>query len=109
MNHYQRIKDLREDADLTQEEIAHRLGTTKQQISKYETGLQMMPITRYIELAITYSVSLDYLAGLVDEKESVQDIHRTISSSEYQIIEQFRKQPKHIKEAILKLLKLKEK
>lgn len=46
MNYYQRIKDLREDKDLNQEQIAQILQTTRQQVSKYETGKQMMGIDK---------------------------------------------------------------
>ena len=66
MDHYQRLKDLREDHDLTQQDIADLLKTTREQISKYETGKQMMGIDRYIRLAQFYNVSIDYLAGLID-------------------------------------------
>ena len=66
MNYYQRLKDLREDNDLTQNGIAKLLGTTRQQIGKWENGVQMMGIDKYIVLAQHYNVSLDYLAGLVD-------------------------------------------
>ena len=72
MNYYQRIKDLREDHDLDQAEIARVLQTTQQQISKYENGKQMMGIDKYIKLARYYNVSLDYLAGLVDNPEKLE-------------------------------------
>ena len=66
MEAYQRLKDLREDHDLTQKDIADVLQTTREQISKYETGNQMMGIDKYIKLAKYYNVSLDYLTGLID-------------------------------------------
>ena len=66
MNHYQRLKDLREDHEQEQNEIAKLLRTTQQQISKYETGKQMMGIDKYIILAKHYNVSLDYITGLID-------------------------------------------
>ena len=66
MNAYQRLKDLREDKDLKQTDIAKLLGTTRQQIGKWENGIQAMGIDKYITLAKFYNVSLDYLAGLVD-------------------------------------------
>ena len=66
MNHYQRMKDLREDRDLSQEDIAKVLQTTQEQISKYETRRQMMGMDKYIKLAKYYNVTLDYLAGLID-------------------------------------------
>ncbi len=66
MNHYSRLKDLREDHDLTQTDIAGLLKTTRQQVSKWENGTQMMGIDKYIVLAKYYNVSMDYLLGLVD-------------------------------------------
>ena len=66
ITHYQRLKDLREDHDLSQEDIAKVLQTTQEQVSKYETGRQMMGIDKYIKLAKHYYVSLDYLTGLID-------------------------------------------
>ena len=63
---YQRLKDLREDHDLTQQDVADVLQTTREQISKYETGKQMMGVDKYIKLAKFYNVSLDYLTGIID-------------------------------------------
>ena len=66
MEPYQRLRDMREDHDLTQKDIAEILQTTQEQISKYEIGKQMMGMDKYIKLAKYYNVSLDYLAGLID-------------------------------------------
>ena len=71
MNYYQRLKDIREDNDLTQNDIAKLLETTRQQIGKWENGVQMMGIDKYITLARYYNVSLDYLAGLIDTPEKL--------------------------------------
>ena len=51
MEYYQRMKDLREDHDLSQENIAKVLQTTQEQVSKYETGRQMMGIDKYTTMA----------------------------------------------------------
>lgn len=66
VNCYQRLKDMREDHDLTQTDIALLLKTTRQQVSKWETGTQMMGVDKYIKLAKYYNVSVDYLLGLID-------------------------------------------
>ncbi|MBR6776761.1 MAG: helix-turn-helix transcriptional regulator [Clostridia bacterium] len=66
MNLYQRLKDLREDRELSQNDIANLLGTTRQQVSKWETGAQMMGVDKYVKLAEFYNVSVDYLLGLID-------------------------------------------
>ena len=62
---YQRIKDLREDADLTQGQIADILNMHKTTYARYETGKREIPFNIAISLAKHYKVSLDYLAELV--------------------------------------------
>ena len=66
MQFYQRLRDVREDADKTQTEIASVLGTRQQQYARWESGAYQMPIEHYKTLARFYNVSLDYLAGLID-------------------------------------------
>jgi transcriptional regulator with XRE-family HTH domain len=66
MNHFERLRDIREDHDLAQTDVAHLLGTTRQQVSKWETGVQMMGVDKYIILAKHYNISTDYLLGLID-------------------------------------------
>lgn len=63
MTYYPRLRDLREDADKTQAEIAALLQTTQQQYSKYEKGIQEIPVHHLITLADFYKVSVDYLLG----------------------------------------------
>ena len=63
---YERLKDLREDADKNQTEIAEFLGMKQQQYARYEKGIQEIPLLHFFELARLYNVSLDYLAGLID-------------------------------------------
>ena len=64
MAHYQRLRDLREDADKTQQEIADYLGTSAQHYGKYESGKAEIPLERAVMLAKYYNVSLDYIAGI---------------------------------------------
>lgn len=66
---YQRIKDLREDADLTQADIAPILQTTREQYSRWERGAQEIPLHHAITLARFYRVSMDYLTGLTNDKK----------------------------------------
>lgn len=66
MHSYQRLRDLREDADKKQEEIAVVLNITRQQYQLYESGKRELPMHHFITLAKYYNVSLDYLAGLID-------------------------------------------
>ena len=69
MPRYRRIKDLREDADKTQTDIAKYLGTTAQYYGKYEKGEREIPFNRAIKLADYYDVSLDYLSGRTSAKK----------------------------------------
>ena len=69
MYYYQRLRDLRVDADLTQKEIAAELGITIQQYSLYERGDREIPFHHVISLAQYYHVSLDYIAGLINNKK----------------------------------------
>ncbi len=66
MSYFERIKQIREDNDLTQADIAVFLKTTKQQVSKWETGRQVMGVDKVIALSKYYNVSADYLLGLID-------------------------------------------
>ena len=65
---YRRIRDLREDADLTQTQVAGYLGMSKTGYSKYETGENDIPTQVLIALAKFYHTSVDYLLGLTDER-----------------------------------------
>lgn len=69
MYQYQRIKDLREDKDLKQEAIAQHLGTSQQQYSRWERGAQEIPFHHVIALSRFYGVSIDYIAGLTNNKK----------------------------------------
>ena len=66
MYFYQRLRDIREDADKKQEDIALVLNITRQQYQLYESGKREMPMHQFITLARYYNVSLDYLAGLIE-------------------------------------------
>ncbi|MBE6702921.1 MAG: helix-turn-helix transcriptional regulator [Ruminococcaceae bacterium] len=71
MNHYQRLKDIREDRDLNQQLVADLLGIKQTNYSRYELGKQKMGIDKYIILAKYYNVSIDYLAGVVDTPKTL--------------------------------------
>ena len=65
---YRRIRDLREDRDLTQREIAEILGMSQTGYSKYETGENDIPTHILIKLADFYETSTDYLLGRTERK-----------------------------------------
>lgn len=68
MYSYSRLRDLREDADMVQKQIAKVLGITTQQYSLYERGDREIPLHHAITLAKFYRVSLDYITGLTNRK-----------------------------------------
>ena len=76
MYYYQRLRDLREDNDKTQTDIAEVLQTTQQQYARYEKGERELPMHHFIVLSRYYDVSLDYLAGLTDEPVKLSDIKK---------------------------------
>lgn len=65
----ERLKEIREDKDYKQSDIAKVLNTTQQQYSKYELGLQVIPVERLVKLAKFYNSSVDYLIGLTNERK----------------------------------------
>ena len=89
MPFYRRIRDLREDSDKTQTDIADYLRTTAQYYGKYEKGDREIPFSRVIELAEYYNVSLDYIAGRTNVKSMQPGV--TVSDDEIKLLESFRK------------------
>lgn len=63
---YQRLRDIREDNDKKQGEIARVLNISRQQYQLYESGKRELPMHHFITLSRYYNISLDYLAGLTD-------------------------------------------
>ncbi len=61
MDYRQRIRDLREDADLTQSQVAEILGTSQTMYARYERGASELPIRHLVALARLYRVSTDYI------------------------------------------------
>lgn len=68
MQKYQRLQDLREDNNLKQINIAEKLKTSQKQYSRWETGEYPIPFEKVIQLAKIYDVSIDYIAGLTNDK-----------------------------------------
>jgi transcriptional regulator with XRE-family HTH domain len=64
-----RIRDLREDHDLTQQQVAEYLMCDQSLYSKYERGERDVPLNIMIKLAQFYKTSIDYLVGLTDHKQ----------------------------------------
>ena len=67
MQKYQRIRDLREDADLTQKHVGEAINVPQRTYAYYESGQRMVPPQVLCALADFYNVSVDYILGRVDE------------------------------------------
>ncbi len=70
--YYKRLRDMREDHDLTQKQVAEILETTQQVYSEYEKGIREIPLRRIILLAQYYDCSIDYLVDLSDNPKIKQ-------------------------------------
>ena len=67
--YFQRLRDMREDFDLTQTQIADFLCIQQTVYSRYERGFQTIPLEHLLKLADLYHVSLDYLTGRTGKRE----------------------------------------
>lgn len=63
-----RLKEIRQDKDLYQKDVAKAINMTQKQYSLYETGVRLIPIDKLVLLAEFYNTSVDYLLGLTDER-----------------------------------------
>ena len=66
---FQRIQDLRTDADMSQKQLSEILHISQRSYSHYETGSRNIPVEMLIRLANYYDISVDYLVGRSDKKE----------------------------------------
>ncbi|MBQ9276485.1 MAG: helix-turn-helix transcriptional regulator [Clostridia bacterium] len=67
MDYIKRIRDLREDHDKTQQEIAEVLGTSQTMYARYERGANELPIHHLLKLCDYYHVSADYILGRIEK------------------------------------------
>lgn len=75
-NHYPRIKDLREDADYSQQFVSEYLNMKQPQYSRYERGMRDIPTDILIKLARLYNTSTDYILGLTNNLEPARKRER---------------------------------
>ena len=71
-NYYPRLRDLREDRDLSQQDVAAYLGMKQPQYSRYERGVRDVPTDVLIRLAQFYKTSTDYLLGITNNSKPYQ-------------------------------------
>ncbi|MGN1481891.1 helix-turn-helix domain-containing protein [Porcipelethomonas sp.] len=79
MAFYQRLKDLKEDADLTQKDVADIIGVSINHYGKYERGETDIPFEKALKLAEYYNVSLDYIAGRTNKKYNFNELPKDSS------------------------------
>lgn len=79
---YRRLRDLREDHDLTQDELVRILNMHKTTYTNYEQGKREIPFALVIQLAKLYNVSIDYIAELIDEPKAINDRNLYTDSSQ---------------------------
>lgn len=87
MNYYHRIRDLREDRDLTQESLCKELSMHKTTYTNYEQGKHTVPLDFAVVLADYYNVSVDYIAGRTDCPRQVT--YNRLTSDEEMILKLF--------------------
>lgn len=88
MAFYQRLRDLKEDSDMTQKQVADIIGVSINHYGKYERGETDIPFEKAIILAEYYNVSLDYLAGRTNNQKGIYS--PTLTAEEEQFLEIFR-------------------
>ncbi len=72
--HIKRLKDLREDSDLTQSEVSKIINCTQATYSKYELGKREIPVGSLLKLAKFYNTSVDYILGVTNIKDPIDKI-----------------------------------
>ena len=109
--YYQRLRDIREDADKTQAEIAKILGLIQTTYSRYERGIVEFPMHHFKTLAKYYGISLEYLAGLIP---TIRPLYGgtdapsapTSDPEIEKLLHAYQTAPDYIKNAIRELLRL---
>ena len=81
MQYYRRLRDLRQDHDLAQKEVAAKLGIDQRVYSTYETGKREIPVHHLETLADFYRTSVDYLLGRTDQAKPYPAVRRKGSDS----------------------------
>lgn len=109
----ERLLELRHQRDLSQSELAHFIGVTKQTISQYERGVRRPDLDTLSILCDFFNVSSDYLIGKTDITPRFVDSRGLekldISDFEYDLIAAYRSAPESRREAVRTLLEMKEK
>lgn len=99
---YTRLKDLKEDSDITQQAVADIIGMSLKQYARYERGEADIPLQAAIKLAKYYNVSLDYIAGISNDKRGLTKSN--LPNTETKLLNTFRMLSEEGKSRILERL-----
>ena len=100
MGKYERIKNLREDKDLTQKQLADALFMQLTQYRRYESGEREIPLELAISLSEFYNVPIDYIAG-VSDKIIISD--KALTADEANLLRNFRKLQRSDRKRLLEI------
>ena len=100
MGKYERIRNLREDRDMTQKQIADILFMQLTQYRRYESGERELPLDLAISLSRFYNVPIDYIAG-VSDKITISE--ETLTADEKHLIENYRSLPEKEKTKLIEI------
>ena len=100
MGKYERIRNLREDRDLTQKQVADILFMQLTQYRRYETGEREIPLELAIALSEFYNVPIDYIAG-VSDKITISD--ESLTADEKKLLENYRYLPENEKKKLIEI------
>ena len=104
MNYNELLKELRTNANLTQEQLANILKITRVQYNQYENNYNTIPIKHLNKLSNYFNVSIDYLLGLSKEVQ-YKDVNKEINSNKSrQRLKEFRKENKMTQDKLAKIL-----
>lgn len=103
MSKYLQLKNLREDHDLTQKQLADHLYMQLTQYRRYETGERELPLDLAISIAKFYDVSVDYIAGISDK---IRQTDSSLTREEYELVKNFRKLSSQSKENLIEISKI---
>ena len=88
MYNYHRLKDLKEDRDIKQSDVAKIINMSEKQYARYERGETDVPLQAAIKIAKFYGVSIDYIAGLTNDKRGLT--RSELSDEETALIKKYR-------------------
>ena len=97
------LKELRENCELTQDDIANKLNITRQNYSRWETGEQLIPLTRLNEFCNYFHVSMDYALGISKTDFKTKEIKQLDKNKIGQNLKSIRKELNYTQEELAKL------